>query len=170
MDSSGAEGRFGAGVYGLRTNHRESYSLEELATVFQAEVLAVLECANTLTLVKATNRNILICSDSRAAINALAKTTTESSVVWDCMLTLNRLGESNRITVVWVPGHQGIHGNEVADGLAKLGTLEIPARQIVGVPHRQKTHQRVSETGTSGFVGPGSGLSSSQVIAEPTPL
>jgi len=70
--------------------------------------------------------------DSRATINALAKTTTESSVVWDCMLALNKLGESTKITLAWVPGHQGIHGSEVADGLAKLGTLE--ARQVVSAP------------------------------------
>jgi len=50
------------------------------------------------------------------------------------MLALNKLGESNRITLAWVPGHQGIHGNVVADGLAKLGTLEVPAKQVVGVP------------------------------------
>jgi len=92
-DGSGADGQFGAGVYGSRTNHRESFSLGELATVFQAEVLAILECANPLTLVEATNRNILICSDSRAAINALAKTITESSMVWDCMLALNKLSQ-----------------------------------------------------------------------------
>jgi len=50
------------------------------------------------------------------------------------MLALNKLGESNKITLAWVPGHQEIHGNEVADGLAKLGILEVPARQVVSVP------------------------------------
>jgi len=61
-------------------------------------LLAIFECVNTLASVEATNRNILIYSDDRAAINALAKTTTES----------------NKITIAWVSGHQGIHGNEMA--------------------------------------------------------
>jgi len=50
------------------------------------------------------------------------------------MLALNKLNEINKITLVWIPGHQGIYGNEVADDLAKLETLEITAKQIVGVP------------------------------------
>lgn len=35
---------------------------------------------------------------------------------------------------MWSLGHQGISNNEKADGLAKLGTLEDPAGQIVGIP------------------------------------
>lgn len=46
-------------------------------------------------------------------------------MIWVCMLALNRLNESNRITLAWVPSHQGIYANEVANGLAKLGTLEV---------------------------------------------
>jgi len=84
------------------------------------------------------------------------------------MLALNKLDESNRITLAWVPGHQG---NEVADGLAKLGTLEVPGRQVVGVPFTiGKRFIKDFKTGTSGFVGPGSGLSSSQAYAELTPF
>ncbi|XP_020298149.1 uncharacterized protein LOC109862489 [Pseudomyrmex gracilis] len=82
---------------------------------------------------KTKKRRINIYTDSKAAIEALAKTTTESSVVWDCMQALNSLGERNSITLVWVRGHQGIQGNGMADSLAKLNTLEEPACQRVGV-------------------------------------
>lgn len=97
-------------------------------------ILNCLECARLLLSKETKKRRINIYSDSKAAIGALAKTTTESSVVWDCMQALNSLGERNSITLVWVPGHQGIQGNEMADSLAKLGTLEEPACQRVGVP------------------------------------
>ncbi|XP_020297722.1 uncharacterized protein LOC109862173 [Pseudomyrmex gracilis] len=133
-DGSGANGCYGAGIYCPGSNHREFFSLGKLATVFQAEVLAILECARLLLSRETKTRRINIYTDSKAAIGALAKTTTESSVVWDCMQALNRLGERNNITLVWVPGHQDIQGNEVADSLAKLGTLEKPVCQIVGVP------------------------------------
>ncbi|XP_018365785.1 PREDICTED: uncharacterized protein LOC108762998 [Trachymyrmex cornetzi] len=78
-------------------------------------------------------RNCICISDSRAAINALAKTSTESSVVWDCMQALDKLGETSEITLVWVPRHQGIPGNERADGLAKPETEIDSAEQTVGV-------------------------------------
>ncbi|KAG5318407.1 MOS1T transposase, partial [Pseudoatta argentina] len=54
---------------------------------------------------------ICICSDSRVAINTLAKTSIEPSV-----------------------GHQGMLSNERADRLAKLGTEMDLAKQTVGVP------------------------------------
>ncbi|XP_070529632.1 uncharacterized protein [Cardiocondyla obscurior] len=53
--------------------------------------------------------------------------------VWSCMRALSKLGETNKVTLVWIPGHQGIHGNEVADELAKQGTLMEPAGRDVYV-------------------------------------
>jgi len=133
-DGSGANDRYGAGIYGPKNNHREIIQLGKLASVFQAEVLAIHRCAETLLTRAIADYRLFICTDSRAALDALIKTTTESSVVWDCMLALNKLGETNRLTLVWVPGHQGIHGNETADGLANQGTLTEPATPAVGVP------------------------------------
>jgi len=85
-----------------------------------------------------------VCSDSKAAFDALNKTTTESSVVWDYMLALNRLGESHELTLVWAPGHQGIPGNETAERLAGLGTYGLRG---AGHPlcHRKKYHLRLEK-------------------------
>jgi ribonuclease HI len=73
-------------------------------------------------------------SDSRAAIAALPKITTESSLVWECMQVLEKLSKSNRVTLVWIPGHQGIPGNEEADRLAKDGVAEVPPDQFAAIP------------------------------------
>jgi ribonuclease HI len=32
------------------------------------------------------------------------------------------MAEHNRVQLIWMPGHEGIEGNEVADQLAKLGS------------------------------------------------
>jgi ribonuclease HI len=64
-------------------------------------------------------RRIHICSDSRAAIAALAKTTSKSSLEWERMKVLEKVIGSNKVTLVWIPGHHGIPGNEEADKLAK---------------------------------------------------
>jgi len=133
-DGSGANDRYGAGIYGPRINHEESIHLGRMATVFQAEVLAIHRCAEILLTRADANYRHRICSDSRAALDALKKTTTESSVVWDCMRALNKLGESHELTLMWVPGHQGIPGNEAADRLAGLGTRTDPVAPVVGVP------------------------------------
>ncbi|XP_070528303.1 uncharacterized protein [Cardiocondyla obscurior] len=133
-DGSGKDNRHGARIYEPTKKHRSSLPLEEYATVFQAEVKAIAECSQIQIADQTSSKKIYICSDSRAAINALIKQSTNSMTVWSCMRTLSKLGETNKVTLVWISGHQGIHGNEVADELAKQGTLIEPAGRNVYVP------------------------------------
>ena len=37
---------------------------------------------------------------------------------------MNKLGENNKITLNWIPGHSNYRGNEIADRLAKRGNKE----------------------------------------------
>ena len=67
-------------------------------------------------------RNIYILSDSQAAIKALNNFQINSKLVWDCDQSLVRLAEHNRVQLIWVLGHMGIDGNEMADQLARQGS------------------------------------------------
>ena len=67
-------------------------------------------------------RNIYILSDSQAAIKALNNFQINSKLFWDCHQSLMRLAEHNRVQLIWVPGHMGIDGNEMADQLARQGS------------------------------------------------
>jgi hypothetical protein len=71
-----------------------------LPTVFLTDVMAILRGVELLLTKNLTRRRIYICSDSRAAIAALAKTTTESSLVWECMQVLENLNKSNRVSLM----------------------------------------------------------------------
>jgi ribonuclease HI len=75
-------------------------------------------------------RRVHICSNSRAALAALTKATTESALIWECMQALGKLSESNNITLIWILWHQGILGNEEVDRLAK----GVPPSQAVVIP------------------------------------
>jgi ribonuclease HI len=63
-------------------------------------------------------RAVSICSDSRTALLALKSYAVSSRVVLQCRDSLLELALSNRVQLVWVPGHFDIHGNEEADALA----------------------------------------------------
>jgi ribonuclease HI len=101
-----------------------------LSTVFTA----VLKCAEILLTKNITTRRIQVCCDSSAALAALAKTTTESSLVWECMQVLERLSKFDKVTLMCTPRHQGIPGIEEADRLAKEGAIEVPPNQFAAKP------------------------------------
>jgi hypothetical protein len=67
------------------------------------------------------NRNIYILSDSQAAIKALYKYQITSKLVWDGLQSLIQLARHKRVQLIWVPGHEGIVGNETTDQLARTG-------------------------------------------------
>jgi len=48
------------------------------------------------------------------------------------MQAVEKPSGSNKVTVVQIPGHLGIMGDEEADKLAKEGTNGVPSDQTVG--------------------------------------
>jgi ribonuclease HI len=64
---------------------------------------------------------IYILSDSEAAIKAHGKHQITSKLVWDCHQSLMQLARHKRVQLIWVPGHEGIVGNEAANQLARTG-------------------------------------------------
>lgn len=48
-----------------------------------------------------------------------------SKLVMECHSKLAELGENNILCLMWIPGHQGIAGNEKADQLAKASSEKL---------------------------------------------
>ena len=124
-DGSKLDGRVGAGFYAEYPNNspkRAFFHLGIYSTVLQAEVLAISEVVKDLLLEKMHDQSIVVLVDSQAAIKALIKCTVTSIPVLNCITNLNQLGKQNHVCIAWIPGHAGVHGNEVADYLAKSGS------------------------------------------------
>ena len=119
-DGSKLNGRVGAGFYVKYPNNSPKQAFFHLgiySTVVQAEVLAISEVKE-----KMHNQSIFELVDSQAAIKALIKCSVTSVTVLNCIRNLNQLGKQNHVSIAWIPGHAGVHGNEVADYLAKSGS------------------------------------------------
>jgi len=69
----------GAGVYGQSVGRRLSLSLGRCATVFQAEIYAILACVYEIQLQNRPEKYGSICPDSQAALKALHAVRTMSS-------------------------------------------------------------------------------------------
>ena len=90
--------------------------------MFHAEVLDIPEVAKNLLLEKMHNHSIAELVDSQAAIKALIKCTVTPITVINCIRNLNQLGKQNHVSIAWIPGHAGVHGNKAADYVAKSGS------------------------------------------------
>jgi ribonuclease HI len=132
-------GSSGAGVCRGDQGVKKSFSLGTYATVFQAEVFAILMVAQSEEVLGRTGQNIAICSDSQAALRAVCANRTRSALVDECASALSRLAESNAVELIWVPGHSGIPGNEQADELARQGAEEaaMGPEPVLGIARGQ---------------------------------
>ena len=68
---------------------------------------------------------IYFCSDSQAAIKALASANSRSKIVIACRTQIEELNSANAVHLVWVHGHSSIAGNELADELARSGASHV---------------------------------------------
>ena len=129
------DNKTGCGVHTIQENrviYNGNFYLGNTTTVFQAEVTAIRKSAEMLVNKQMEKQTITFFSDSQASLAALNKLTVKSDTVDKCINALNDLGEKNRIHLRWVKAHVGIHGNEVADFLAKKGSTlgEGPTNEL----------------------------------------
>jgi hypothetical protein len=120
-DGSKMNDRVGIGICG--PSFRFYKSLGSTPSIFQAEVHAIQICANRCLHRKDLGgKTIYIMSDRQAALMAISSNRINSKTVLDCIDTLKLLSISCRVKLMWIPGHEGFEGNEIADKLAKQGS------------------------------------------------
>jgi ribonuclease HI len=121
--SKGTDGAAGTGVIfdADKWQRRISLPVGDKATVYQAEVMGILTAADVLLGKGVAGQRIRIHTDSQAAIQAVSAGITRTRLTRDCAKKLRRLAETNEVSLAWVPGHEGVEGNEQADAAAKEG-------------------------------------------------
>ncbi len=145
-DGSKTPEGIGAGIAGPHT--KLSIPMGSFPSIFQAEVFAISQCAVINLQRNYRNKSIAILSDSQAALKAISAYEIRSLLVEECIGRLNRLAACNRVHLIWVPGHKGVAGNELADELARSAAttrMMGPEPYIAVGPHTIKELLRTEE-------------------------
>ena len=119
--TDGSKGQTGVGYAAVSNNTTVKRSLPEEASVYTAELAAILEALNIVEDSPQTKHAIY--SDSRSSLEALHSYSPKCIIakqVQDRIDTLIRTGK--KIMLCWVPAHVGLTGNEAADRAAKEAT------------------------------------------------
>ncbi|KAI8519283.1 hypothetical protein Bbelb_025400 [Branchiostoma belcheri] len=91
---------------------------------------------------KITDENITILCDCKVAIESTTHSEPPTSYHDITIKTKKVLVEltkgGNSVQVIWTPGHMGVVGNELADGLAKEGARESAGKEHMLTPHMTK--------------------------------
>ena len=105
------------------------FRLPPLTSIFSAELHAVLQAL--VTIKSREPEDVVICSDSKAALIAIKSSNPSSMLVHQIQLTTRMIMQRNKIIFLWVPGHVGIPGNRKADQLAKSG---LQKEKLTNIP------------------------------------
>ena len=131
QNQNGGWGQWGP-AWRQGSGHEVVCSLDIHATVFQAKVRAIAECAQAMLEGDCRGMPVVICSDSQAALHGYMVRLRE---VLRCRGLLGELARANSVSLLWVPEHSGVIGNEKADRLANREARAVKAaRCSVGLP------------------------------------
>src|SRR6201996_8072571 len=111
-DGSKRDALSGSGIFCESPLIEVSLSTGEYATVYQTELLAISRICKSDSICDLLGKDIYIRTDSESAIKAVSSPLVTSRSVWERKTDLNDLGNRNKVTLMRVPSHHGIPGNE----------------------------------------------------------
>ena len=122
-DGSKEKEKVGYGIYCKKDKLRDKQRITDNCAISTAEAVALLNSVEH-AIINHKEENIAVITDSLSAILALEN--PENAARQDITTTItNKLTDLSKlksnVTIVWVPSHVGLQGNEMADHLANEG-------------------------------------------------
>ena len=123
-DGSGIDEKIGAAAYNKTLNHTSHQHLghQMKYNVYAAELTAIQLGISQWKRVRGLYPVCNIYIDSQAACSSIAKPGRQSGqgIIMNILDQIDEIGPQQQLNIVWIPGHQGIEGNERADKEAKI--------------------------------------------------
>lgn len=131
--TDGSKSDAGVGFGAVFPDAERSGSLNESASIFTAELYAILIVLKEILI--RNDKNFVIYSDSLSALQALNFNSTHPLVleILEWIFLLNR--KNKMIKFCWVPAHVGVTGNERVDEIAK-NAITTSAQRDIALPFR----------------------------------
>lgn len=93
-----------------------SYGPYRIFQWVQAEVYAIKKCSDILRDRSMKGAKVYVMSASQSSLKALEGHSIESLLVLECHDSVQKFSARNRVKLICEPVHEGIAGNEVAEG------------------------------------------------------
>ena len=119
--TDGSKSEIGVGAAALFGNTKRQISLPKEASVYTAELHALqMACHLIHEHPSNTNNSYIICTDSLSAVQGLHTLTPRNHLMHKLQISFHTLLDIGiSVTVLWIPGHREIKGNEKADEAAR---------------------------------------------------
>lgn len=101
------------------------FLLGRIATVFQSEVFVIVVFTHENFRRRYVNQSMNICTDSQAAVRAVATPFTTSHLIIECQRSLAALTQKNWMTFIWIRRHFSVECNERVDDLVRREAINL---------------------------------------------
>ena len=123
-DGSKIENRVGCAWTIPSLQITKNYRLTDNSSITTAELMAILEALRFICNCPRTFISITILTDSKSALQSITRENgTRTELVREIMILIHEIRiRGTEVSLIWIPSHVGIHGNDEADISAKQST------------------------------------------------